>query len=281
MPVLDFPSPHVDAETLSSVSIALAAGIDDSEQISAIANQHLAGLDLLYTIAVMCAPDQPDQIDRLYLALAADEFHQVIEVLNEMNIPSSVDGSTVLLFRDAEDPRQILKTLIENDWLGHIASGFMLRWIVANWQKKDASNDVSLAKAAKNFEEWCNKYGIRGGKSQNITKNIWKKYRCVSHLWASFYIMQEFDVEIGSPEGLLAFFSTARGILDSATTIVPKGRRLGETLISRSEAWEIPDGFVNWKTRGDTGERLAVHFAWPEDIAAHDIRNREPPPQQG
>src|SRR5438477_5000967 len=190
MRFLNLPSAQIDdamAAELPSVSLAIRAGVND-EDLTVIAEKDLVGRDLLYAIAIMCAPDNEPAIARLHEALIAGELYQLVRFLEAAHVACSVEGEVTLAIADREDPHSLLKAMIEHDWLGHIASGYVLRWIVSRWRAGKDEASASLAAAAQAVEAWCQKNKIKGGGVQHITRNIWPKYKTVSHLWAAFHI---------------------------------------------------------------------------------------------
>jgi hypothetical protein len=298
MPVLNLPSLHIDDEataTLPDVVIAQLVGEEDPDNLSAIAAHWLVTKDFLYTLSIMCVPDPAEDgnagiIERLQDALTADEVYRVSDLMSEVDgltgsldivIKSSAGGSrmeTLVAVADREAPKEIIGRLLTNDWLAHIAVGYVLRWIVSRWRDPNVSHEASLAKAASVIEEWCRSNGITGGGAQNITRNLWPKYKCVSHLWAAFYIIQDAEIDIRTTDGFQTFLSTAQWLLETASTIVPKGRRPGEAVLLREHAWQVPASYVRRTVRRATGEDLGIFAVWSNELDAHDIRRTDQPP---
>ena len=292
MPVLDLPSLHIDDEaaaTLPIVVIAQLVGEEDPDNLSATAAHWLVTRDFLYTLSVMCAPDHSEKEDdgmvgRLHDALNADEVYHVSDLLSEVDglpelldivIRSSAGGSrleTLLAVADRENPEEIIAHLLTKDWLAHIVVGYILRWIVSRWRDPNVRNEASLAQAASAIEEWSRSNGITGGGWQNITRNLWPKYKSVSHLWAAFYMMQDLEIDIRTPDGFQTFLSTAQWLLETASNIVPKGRRAGEAILSREHAWQVPASYVRRAVLRATGEDLGIVAVWSNELDAHDIR---------
>jgi len=276
MPVLTFPSTYIDdkaASELPSVVIAHIHGEADPARLSEIAAQDLAYRDFLYAMSIMCSPDNLDEAVRLNHALTAGEIYHATHHLSEIDIDGSMNSATALFMADREDPKEILHALIENDWLGHIASGYILRFIVSRWQNMETRDSASLASAASSIEEWCSKNAIYGGKQQNVTRNIWKKYQGVSHLWAAWQMMLDAEINPTTPAGFMIFCGTAQWLLEQGAAIVPKGRRAGETLLALGDAWAIPESHLNRMPDGSIGTRI-----WSDDPEAHDIRSTGAPP---
>ena len=253
-----------------------SAGVND-EDLTVIAEKDLVGRDLLYAIAIMCAPDNEPAIARLHEALIAGELHQLVRLLEAAHVACSVEGEVTLAIADREDPHSLLKAMIEHDWLGHIASGYVLRWIVSRWRAGKDEPSASLAAAAQAVEAWCQKNKIKGGGAQHITRNIWPKYKTVSHLWASFYICQDAGVDLDTPIGFQKFVSTAQWLLETASNLVPKGRRPGEVVLSLENAWQVPPAYV-LRAKRPSGEDLGIVSIWSDDLDNHDIRLTGPPP---
>src|SRR5215208_2305123 len=134
-----------------------------------------------------------------------------------MGVTSS--GETALSIADREDWRPLIQNIIDRDWLGHVAAGYMLRWIVSRWKEPETRADASLGRAAGVVEEWCKQHRISGGGLQNLTRNIWPRYKSVSHLWAAFSIAQDAEIDIKTPTGLSLFFGTAEWLLSEASSI--------------------------------------------------------------
>jgi hypothetical protein len=298
MPVLNLPSLHIDNEaaaTLPDLVIAQLVGEEDPDNLSAIAAHWLVTRDFLYTLSIMCVPDPAEDgnaaiIERLQDAVTADEVYRVSDLLSEVDgltgsldivIKSSGGGSrteTLLAVADREDPKEIIGRLLTNDWLAHIAVGYMLRWIVSRWRDPNVRHEASLAKAASVIEEWCRSNGITGGRVQNIIRNLWQKYKTVSHLWAAFYVMKDAEIDLHTPDGFQTFLSTTQWLLETASTIVPKGRRPGEPVLLREYAWQVPASYVRRAAQRATGEDLGIVAVWSNELDAHDIRRTDRPP---
>jgi hypothetical protein len=273
MLVLDFPSAHIDdkaASELPSVVLAKLQGEEDPDCLSAAAARDLVGRDLFHAMMVMCAPDEPGEaVCRFNESLVANELYQFTKAINDTGCHEiSIDGATALAIADREDPKHILKLLLTRDWVAHIASGFILRWIVSRWLEPETRGSASLAKAASAIHGWCEANGIVGGKPQNVTRNIWKEYKSVSHLWAAFYMIMEAEIDISTVSGFLTFCGSAQWLLDLGANIVPVGARPGESVLSSEDAWAMPTSHVPRTADGTIKWRI-----WNTDLGAHDIRN--------
>lgn len=289
MPVLDLPSLHIDdtaAPNLVPVGMAQLFGETDPDKLSAIAADWLVARDFAYTISIMCAPGHSTDEDagivtRLRDALNADEVHHACSQLSEIDgLAGSVQVALepLLAVADRENLKKIVERLLREDWLAHIAVGYILRWIVSRWLDPNLRNDASLTRAVSVVEEWCTTHSIKGGGAQNITRNLWPKYRSVSHFWAAFYVIQDAGIEIHTPDGFSSFLSTAQWLLEMASNIVPRGRRPGEAILSRENAWQVPPSYVRRARREDTGEDLGIVADWITALDAHDIRSTRRPP---
>ena len=280
MPILNFPSHGIDdraAAQLPSVALAIAAGnISDPAHLAALVERDLVSRDLLYTLAVMCAPEDEGGASQLNEALVAGELYEVMRFLENAGVEHLVDGVTTLAIADRADPRCLLKAMIERDWLGHIASGYVLRWIVSRWRAGDGKS-ASLAAAAEGVEVWCQKNKLKGGGAQHITRNVWPKYKTASHLWAAFYICQDAKIDISAAIGFQKFVSTAQWLLETASNLVPKGRRPGEAVLSLPNGWQVPPAYV-LRSRTRSGVDLGIIAVWSDDLDNHDIRLTRLPP---
>lgn len=270
MPVLDFPSLHIDdsgAAELPSVAFGLLRG-DDDAKLSDIAARDLVYRDFMYVFGVMLAPDDFKLQIRLNHALTAHEIFEAAKLIVEIGLPADVDLDVAISLGEREDHKELLGKLISNDSLHHVVSGFILRWIVSRWHNSSTRNEASLAKAASVVEEWAKQHQIAGAKKQNVIRNIWRKYSSVSHLWAALHLAQEGNVDITTPFGFSAFCGTAQWLLEQAAVIVPIGRRADEAVLPIDRAWTIPTPFVRRKPDGSVGTRY-----WNKAPEAHDIRN--------
>jgi len=287
MPVLDFPSAHIDdkaASKLPSVAFAILEGEKDPDRLSAIAAHDLANRDFIYTLSIMCSPEIHHKVEELNHALVSDELYHAVGYAVELGLRGSTDNEATLAIADRKDWKRLAGASLNNDWLAHIASGYALRWIVSRWRQPETQNDASLAKAAAVIEEWCRAKSIPGGGKQNITRNLWPRYRSVSHLWASLYMMNGADIDIRTVSGFTTFCSTAQWLLDQAIKIVPKGRRPGETIVSLDNTWAVPATYVPrliWRTKDSEIDGGIVGYIWNNDLNAHDIRKTDRPPFLG
>jgi hypothetical protein len=62
-------------------------------------------------------------------------------------ISGSVSTETALAVADRENWQDIITKLLHNDWLSHIVSGYIVRWIVSRWKQAETKNAASLTKA--------------------------------------------------------------------------------------------------------------------------------------
>lgn len=260
--------------------IANLAGETDPKRLADIAAEWLVQRDMLYVLSIMCAPGDPAASAHLGKALTAGELHAAVSLLSEVKgLEEQLEDVRPIMMSDGRacsnletinaianrvDPQEIIRQLLGKDWLGHAATGFILRWIVSRTRAVTA--DGSLTRAAAAIEKWCAEQGVVGGKSQNVVRHLWPEYRCVSHLWAALQIAQSAEIDMGSVRGFQYFLSTAQWLLETACTIIPKGRKAGETVLLRAESWEVPRAYV---LRGKDGACAAV---WSDDLDAHDIR---------
>ncbi len=277
MPVLSFPSAHINDEAASqlpAVVLAHLCGENDENVLSAIAAEDLVRRDFLYTLVLMCGPDRPGLAIEVNNLLVLDEIYEVSKLLAEVELTAKMDIATAVEMADREDALEVIKSLLHNDWLGHAACGYMLRFVVSHWQKEDGRHLASISQAAGAVEEWCAVHQIYGAKRQNLTRTIWKKYRTVCHLWAALDAMTSAGLDPTTPNGFLLFCGTAQWLLECGATIVPKGRRAGEAILRVDEGWAIPESHLQRGTDGTVVTRI-----WSNDIGAHDIRDTRPPPR--
>lgn len=268
MPVLDFPSAHLDekaASRLPPVAFEILGGRADPRHLKAVAAADLKTRDLLYTLTVMGTCGDLKTIDRQNRALTAGELYAAVRLLREMEFKVNLDGHTALEIADREDVRQIMSAILGTDWLGHIAAGYIVRWVVSRSLSPGTRAQASLNAAAGKIEEWCKTHRITGGGRQNIIRHLWPSYKPVAHLWASFYLMLDAGIDLCTIDGFKSFLGTAQWLLEKAVTFVPNGRRAGETLLSRAETWEVP--LAN-----------GCHpIIWNDELDDHDIRTKPPP----
>lgn len=277
MPILEFPSGYIDDKAMAELPAVVFAQIQgerDPDQLAWLVVRDLALRDYLYTLSIMCAPDDPDGPINVNHALVADELYRSAGLISEIGLESQMSGEVGLFIADRKDPKEIIGPLIERDWLGRAASGYVLRWIVSRWQQPATRNTASLRQAAATVEEWCANHRIHGGKVQHVTRNLWPKYRSVSHLWAAHQLMQATAEDPCTPAGFETFCGTAQWLLEQGAAVVPVGGRAGETVLSIADAWVIPESYL---TRGENGA-LSPPIVWNTDPAVHDIRNTAPPP---
>ena len=226
----------------------------------------------------MCAPSDSAAVTAFGEALASDELYHALDLLRDIDgLADHVDVKPVLIdvsgkplpphnimleVAERDDPLVLIEEFLSKDWLGHVAAGYIVRWIVSRWNEPNAKRDASLTKAASSIEQWCTKFKIKGGKSQNVTKHLWPKYKSVAHLWAAHFVLIDAGIDPSTPEGCILFCSTADWILNQAADIVPNGRGPLDTFLCISEAWKIPASHVRPNT-----------YVWSCEIGAHDIRN--------
>jgi hypothetical protein len=269
------------ASTLPSVAFAVLGGEEDAERLSALAAADLAVRDFIYTLSVMCSPNDFDEVVRLNHALSSDELYHAMQLLSKIpGISGSASTETALAVADRENWPEIITQLLHNDWLSHIVSGYIVRWIVSRWRQAETKNAASLTKAIAVIEEWCRTHSIIGGGRQNIQRYLWPRYKSVSHLWAAFYVVKDCEIDIKTADGFQIFLSTAQWLLEQSSRIVPTGRRAGEPVLLINDAWQIPASYVRRAVaRSDEGDKdLGIVHAWITDPDAHDIRTTGRPP---
>ena len=214
LPILNLPSAHIDdtaTSTLPSVAFAILGGVEDAEHLSALAAADLANRDFIYTLSVMCSPNDFDDVVRLNHAITSHELYHAMQCLSEIpGISGSASTETALAIADRGNWQEIIRQMLHNDWLAHIVSGYIVRWIVSRWQQPETRNAASLAKSVLIIEEWCRAHSIIGGGRQNIRRYLWPRYKSVSHLWAAFYIIQDCGIDINTADGFQIFLSTAQ-----------------------------------------------------------------------
>ncbi len=269
MPILDFPSNYVpdgEAEKLPPVALGILAGASE-EELSKAAADYLAGRDFIYTLSVMCSPESEIDAARVIYAQSLEELYQAMGIVRELGLNGDVDSALALEIADRDNVYVLLKKLSETGAVGHIASGYILRWIVSRWRESSMREMASLATAASIIEEWGKRHKVVGTSRQNVMRNVWREYSSVAHLWAALDLMMEAGREPFTPSGFVQFCSTAQWLLEQGAAIVPKGRRDGESVLSLDSAWSVPDSFVLRTQRGSI-----VHL-WNLNLGAHDIRN--------
>ena len=108
-----------------------------------------------------------------------------------------MSGNVHLSIAARENPNQLITSMLNRDWLGHIACGYVLRRVISMHRNDATRSAASIAEAARMVEEWCGngKGSIRGGTAQNITKNLWPKYKSVAHLWAALFTLVDADFQ--------------------------------------------------------------------------------------
>jgi hypothetical protein len=289
---LDFPSSHIpDAALVDLPAVAMErlAGETDEERLSQIANDWLLQIDLLYALAIMCSPDDPTYASGLVEAVTAEEIFQASDLLSleftEVKEQSDYVAIQPELVRDGspvpaqelvsaiggrENPFVLIRDLLKKNRLAHVAAGYILRRIIS--RSRANLPDASLTEAARAVEFWCKKHNIVGGGKENVIRNLWSKYQTVSHLWGALQIAQSGQLDLTTRDGFGRWLGTAYMLRELGCSIVPKGRRPGDTVLLRPSTWEIPPQYLF----RDNAGRVAV--LWSDDPKDHDISTAGPPP---
>jgi hypothetical protein len=279
MPVLDLPSHFISDDALlglPSVVFALLQDVDDNEYLSAIANDDLANRDFLYCVGIMCAPDEPDEAIALNNELVSDELYDAMCLIEENGLNGSTSTGTTLAIANRQCPIGIIEGLLHRQWLAHIACGHILRRVVSLSQNLATKETASLAEAAAMVETWCKNSRIVGGTRYNVTRNLWPKYKSVSHLWGAFSIMTDVQAhqKMTMPQFMMFFLGTAQWLLEQGLIITPKGRTLGQHFLTVEDMWSIPSRSMPRSADGSPFYRI-----WNDCPGAHDIRKRGAPPR--
>jgi hypothetical protein len=245
MPKLELPSSHIGDDAvweLPAVAFAVAQGEMDSDILSALANEDLANRDWMFILGIMCSPHDASEAVRLNNALTANELYEAGKLIDTAKMEGAFSVAAALAVADRESPQ--------------------------------ARNQASLTEAARRVEEWCTKHQIVGGKIENVIRNLWRKYRCVAHLWAAFYVLNDGNVWelLPASASMSLFLGTAQWLFEQGARIVPRGRRHGDTVLSAQDAWTIPDTYVQLTENGAVG-----HYCWNRDPDSHDIGRQLPP----
>ena len=115
MPILNFPSHGIDdraAAQLPSVALAIAAGnISDPAHLAALVERNLVSRDLLYTLAVMCAPEDEGGASQLNEALVAGELYEVMRFLENAGVEPAFRTETSALLFCAASPTSTGETV--------------------------------------------------------------------------------------------------------------------------------------------------------------------------
>lgn len=253
------------ANTLPEVVLARAEGAN-SFKLERIAASCLLSMDILHTLCVMCSPDDYEPILRVHKALTAERAVHHIGALEEAGISVQAAGSIIPLVDRREDWKALFSKWCEDDWLAHRAAGYTLRWIISRSMDQGTYRQASLGHAFRIIEQWARKDNrFVGGSVQNLKQNIWPRYRPASHLWAAYFICDDVGIELTSEFAFKQFLSTAHWLLQQASELVPTGGRPGETILSRDDAWTIPE---RWLLRAGDG----VVSSWVGNPDSHDIR---------
>jgi hypothetical protein len=277
MPKLELPSSHIGDDAvweLPAVAFAVAQGEMDSDILSALANEDLANRDWMFILGIMCSPHDASEAVRLNNALTANELYEAGKLIDTAKMEGAFSVAAALAVADRESPKEIAGDLLHHEWLAHVACGYILRWIISRHENPQARNQASLTEAARRVEEWCTKHQIVGGKIENVIRNLWRKYRCVAHLWAAFYVLNDGNVWelLPASASMSLFLGTAQWLFEQGARIVPRGRRHGDTVLSAQDAWTIPDTYVQRTENGAVG-----HYCWNRDPDSHDIGRQLPP----
>jgi hypothetical protein len=277
--LLDLPSSHEDDESIAQVpvvSLTMLAGASE-DQLSEIAGGWLLQEDFLYVYSLMCLPQNTDGYLRLRAAMTAHESYTVMDLMqNFKGLDVNVSGEICLAIAKREDPVKIIQKLAAKDMLAHLASAYILRWIISRYEKPETRREASVGKAVRAIVQWCKKHNIILGASQkNLAENLWPKYKSVCHFWAALYLVLQMGLDVQSEDGFLLFLTTAHALGLTGTLIVPHGGR--KPLLSPDEIWLVPEEYLlRTDDAGNGQEGLAV--IWPEGLDAHDIRLTECPP---
>ena len=223
----------------------------------------------------MCSPDGPPLVLRFdFQALASEELHRAAQNLAEgkqYGIFSRMDAETALSIADREPPGRYHRTTNKEK------PGRALRLRLHPAEDRlslhrnvETRKIASLHEAAVTVDQFCQRNRAIGGKVQNVTRYIWRKYRSVSHLWAAWCIMLEFGfMDRTIPEWFPIFCGTAQWLLEEGAAITQRGRRHGETVLSLDEAWCLPASRIPRSADGAILNRV-----WIDDPDAHDLRNK-------
>ena len=284
MKVLNLPSVNISDDVLWQVpSLTFQVlgeslrGEPDIGRLRAAASDYLAVRDLMYTLSVMCSPDDLVQVSRFDEALGSEELFSAMQGLSkgaQYGIWSQMDAATALSIADREPVQDIIQRLTSRDWVAHFACGYILRRIVSLHQHIETRGTASLNEAATTVERFCHANRIVGGGRRHVIHRLWRKYRSVSHFWAAWSIIQDSGYgEKAIPEWFPMFCGTAQWLLEQGVAITPKKGRKGQTILNSAEAWTLPASRVPRSPDGTILNRV-----WNDDPDAHDIRKKSRPP---
>jgi hypothetical protein len=249
MPVLDLPILHIalkDAAELPAVAEArLQDGQIDGRKLFDIAGNDIVRKSVIYMLSVMCAPDG-DRNTHARISYAADlaSLSRTIDLAGEGGLRGDNDAQSLSMIQHREPITDAIKGVVGSKHLGHLVSGYILRWVILQRMDSNTKAQGSVAKAAKDFETKHGK-GLPGSKAQNITRYIWPKYRNVSHLWAAFFSIGGAGVDILSPTGFLTFCGMAQWYLEEGCRSVRHGKSNAEAVLLADEVWTIPEELIS------------------------------------
>lgn len=275
MPLLDLPSRHFTKKVLAQtpvIAIERAAGAR-GDRLSSLANDVLVAEDFLYVLAVMCSPSNAEEsYTRVRKALATAEILEHVRGFKDAGGNVVVDADVALA--DREDWKKIISDMVAEEAIAHLATGYILRWVLSSWWIPGRQAEASLSCAFGVVDKWAKTKRIVGAGRENLKRHIWLEFRCVSHLWASYYVAQDLGIDISTADGFVRFLSSAQGLLEAGARLVPKGRKAGDTFLSADGAWRIPESHVR---RAAQEKGIGhVQIDWIGDPLSHDLRARQP-----
>jgi hypothetical protein len=279
MTVIGLPSLNISQDILwhtPRLSFALMChivnGTPIDEELGTVATQQLADWDFLYVLAVMCAPDDPSQAERLFDALCLEDLYIATQILGEGGAPvwSSMSCATAIAIAHRPPVGDLVKQLVSKKWLAHIACGYILRRIISRHQHNPGR--ATFADAAATIEHFCQRNSISGGMSQNVIRHLWPQYKSVAHLWAAWSAIQDSGLgEQPIERWFPTFCGTSQWLLEQGAAIV-LSRSNGQTVLDPEHAWILPESRVSRSSDG-----AIVNRVWSNDLEDHDLRCKRMP----
>lgn len=232
-----------------------------------------AAIDFLYLWGLMCHPGDEAAQERLAEAIGAGHVLEIIREAENIFESVLVDSTITRWLAGAPDVEATIISSAKAAAFAGTVSGFILGWVIFRRQRADLRATASLTKAIRMVQDACTHGRRQEGRTDNIRKHLWPRYRPVAHLWAALQVWNDIeygDAALATPAGMSRFLMMAEWFRREGEALKPLRAGEEERILREDETWKV---------------RSEVSAEWPtfevgcRDIDAWDLRKRIKPPR--
>lgn len=211
--------------------------------------------DILYVLAIMLFPENEqlrtqftcthlvstDMADEKTLSLYGVSKNDTEKIL--LNSPTLSD------FNNKIQPKIMKKTILVGSMLAEL--------YLTNMHDLDSPSKSKARHVAINLiKKITNKDGYHLSISERTVDKYWNEYKSVAHLWAAFFLNNEYkyhnDDNIFIPDVFPTFLEIAASLQDFGTSFISDQLISNESILNLNSLWSLPEDMVRRKLSTDS-----------------------------